>query len=302
MQLVSTMTETPASPTGAIPKTGDTDYETIRRALAAISADWQEQPSVADIADAVGTSTVQLTRTFKRWAGLTPKQFLQAVTLDHTRSMLRDSDNILDVAFAAGLSGPSRLHDLFVTHEAMPPGAYRNRGEGLAIVWGEAPSPFGTAVLMTTEYGLAGIAFADPGEEVAAREDMMRRWPNARYRRDDAAVAPSARRVFDAARWSREEPLRIVLIGSDFEIEVWETLLRIPAGRAATYSAVAGHIGRPKAARAVGAAVGRNPISFVVPCHRVLGKNGTLCGYHWGLTRKRAILGWEAGLVGEGIS
>jgi AraC family transcriptional regulator of adaptative response/methylated-DNA-[protein]-cysteine methyltransferase len=271
------------------------DYAVIRAALETISADWREQPSVGEIARAVGVSPVQLTRVFQRWAGLTPKQFLQAVTLDNTRAMLKGGSSLLDVAFEAGLSGPSRLHDLYVTHEAMPPGAYRNRGEGLQVDWGEAPSPFGTAILMATGYGLAGLAFADHGEEAAARDDLMRRWPNAAYRRDDAAVAPYAQRIFEPRAWQPERPLRIVMIGTDFEIKVWQTLLSIPVGAASTYSAVAERIGRPKAARAVGAAVGKNPISFVVPCHRVVGRNGTLRGYHWGLTRKRAILGWEAG-------
>lgn len=271
------------------------DYDIVRRALAIISEDWREQPGVAEIAHAVGVSPVQLTRVVRRWAGLTPKQFLQAVTLDHTRAMLRASASVLDVAFEAGMSGPARLHDLYVTYEGMPPGAYKSGGAGLDIAWGVQPSPFGAALVMVTPYGLCGLAFADPGEEEAAREDLMRRWPNARYRRDDAAVAPHAARIFERERWRADEPLRIVMIGSDFELEVWRTLLRLPAGGATTYASIAERIGRPKAARAVGTAVGRNPISFVVPCHRVLGKGGTLCGYHWGLIRKRAILGWEAG-------
>jgi AraC family transcriptional regulator of adaptative response/methylated-DNA-[protein]-cysteine methyltransferase len=197
-----------------------------------------------------------------------------------------------------GLSSTSRLHDLFVTHEAMPPGAYRAKGEGLEMVWGIAPSPFGTAVLVVTEYGLAGIGFADSGLSVdAAFEDLRRRWPNARYRCDDAKVAPIAMRVFDPQRWDADRPVRVVLIGTDFEVQVWQTLLRIPVGKATTYQSVAEAIGRPSAARAVGAAVGKNPISFVVPCHRVVGSSGALTGYHWGVPRKRAILGWEAGVA-----
>jgi AraC family transcriptional regulator of adaptative response/methylated-DNA-[protein]-cysteine methyltransferase len=195
-----------------------------------------------------------------------------------------------------GLSGPSRLHDLFVTHEGMTPGSYKAQGLGLTIFYGFHPSPFGIALVMVAEQGLAGLAFADEGEEKTTLADMMSRWPNARYREDSARTAPFATRVFNPDAWNSNQPLRVVMIGTDFEIRVWETLLRIPLGKAATYSDIAAHLGKPKAARAVGAAVGKNPVSFVVPCHRVLGKSGSLCGYHWGLTRKRAILGWEAGL------
>ncbi|MDQ0316792.1 bifunctional helix-turn-helix domain-containing protein/methylated-DNA--[protein]-cysteine S-methyltransferase [Amorphus orientalis] len=274
------------------------DYEIVRAALAHITERFQDQPSVPEIASAVGVTPVQLTRVFDRWAGLTPKQFLQAVTLDHTQKLLRERASVLDATYDAGLSGPARLHDLFVTHVAMPPGAYRDRGAGIEIRWGWHACPFGRALVMVTDYGLAGLAFADPGEEEAVFADMAGRWPNADYREDPDATAPHARRIFDPSAWSKEQPVRVVLIGTDFEVKVWETLLNIRPGQASTYSDVASHIGKPKAARAVGAAVGRNPISFVVPCHRVLGRSGGLCGYHWGLTRKRAILGWEAGQFG----
>jgi AraC family transcriptional regulator of adaptative response/methylated-DNA-[protein]-cysteine methyltransferase len=240
----------------------------------------------------------RLQKLFTRWAGISPKAFLQAITLDHARALLEQSATVLDTTYEVGLSGPGRLHDLFVTHEAVTPGIYRARGEGLVIRYGFHPSPFGKALVMTTERGLAGLAFAEDGEEMSALADLMRRWPKARYVEDAGATAPIARRVFDPRQWRPETPLRVVLIGSDFEIRVWETLLKVPLGAATSYSAVARHLERPSAARAVGAAVGKNPISFVVPCHRVLGKSGSLTGYHWGLTRKRAILGWEAGMTG----
>lgn len=274
---------------------GCRDYEVVRRAIAEISEDWRAQPSVDEIARRVGLDADRLTRLFQRWAGLTPKAFLQAVTLDHARRLLDDAPSLLDASFELGLSGPARLHDLFVTHEAMTPGAYKAKGEGLVMRTGFHPSPFGIAVVVATERGLAGLAFADPGGEQAALDDLTRRWPRARFIADPAATAPVAARVFSAERWSREEPLNVILIGTDFEVRVWRTLLTIPFGRARTYSDIADEIGNPKASRAVGAAVGRNPISFVVPCHRVLGRSGALTGYHWGLTRKRAILGWEAG-------
>lgn len=274
------------------------DYAIVRSAIAFVTESWREQPSVADVADAAGVSPVKLERTFRRWAGLSPKQFLQALTLDHARRLLKADASVLDATYEVGLSGPARLHDLFVTHEAMTPGAFRSGGEGLVIAFGWHASPFGRALVMATDRGLAGIAFADGGDERTVLADMMSRWPRAGYVADEAATAPYAARVFDPARWRPDMPLRVVLIGSDFEIRVWETLLSIPFAGATTYSTVADRIGKPKAARAVGAAIGRNPLSFVVPCHRVVGKTGALTGYHWGLTRKRAILGWEAGIAG----
>jgi AraC family transcriptional regulator of adaptative response/methylated-DNA-[protein]-cysteine methyltransferase len=185
------------------------------------------------------------------------------------------------------------MHDLFITHEAMSPGVYKAKGEGLTISYGYHPSPFGIALLMVTEHGLCGLSFNDEGGERAAFEDMAGRWPRARFVEDSARTAPFAARVFGDLKDG--QPLRVTMIGSDFEISVWETLLKIPMGRAVTYGSIAQQLGKPKAARAVGAAVGKNPISFVVPCHRVLGAGGALTGYHWGLTRKKAILGWEAG-------
>lgn len=273
------------------------DYILVRDTIQYISERWREQPELETIASAVGTDAHHLHRLFTRWAGLTPKAFVQALTLEEARRMLSDSQSILDTAYEVGLSGPGRLHDLFVTHEAMSPGAYKARGEGVTIAYGFHASPFGTALLMATDRGLAGLAFADPGEEAKALADMRARWPAAAYVEDPAVTRSFAQEVFDPARWSADRPMRLVFIGSDFEVRVWETLLRIPLGKATTYTDIARHIGNPKAARAVGAAVGRNPISFVVPCHRVLGRQGDLCGYHWGLTRKKAILGWETGLA-----
>ncbi len=274
------------------------DYDYVRQALSHITDNWRDQPSLEDISSAVGLSPGHLQRVFTRWAGISPKAFLQAITLDNARALLRESASILDASYEVGLSGPGRLHDLFVTHEGMTPGTYKAKGEGLKIRYGFHNCPFGLALVMTTEQGLVGLAFADPGEEQDAFEDMSSRWPKASYSRDEAATKATARRIFDPAEWNPERPLRIVFIGTDFQIRVWETLLRIPLGKLSTYSDIAAHLGQPTASRAVGTAVGRNPLSFVVPCHRAMGKSGGLCGYHWGLTRKRAILGWEAGLAG----
>lgn len=277
---------------------GGTDYETVCNVVELITEEYREQPSLEAIAANLGQSPTQLQKTFTRWAGLSPKAFLQAVTLDHAKRLLgKENMPLLETSLELGLSGPGRLHDLFVTHEAMSPGEWKLRGEGLTIRYGFHPSPFGIALVMVTERGLAGLAFNDAGGEKAAFEDMSSRWPNAIYIEDSAATAPYASRIFDPSRWRADQPLRVVLIGSDFQVRVWETLLKIPMGCAVTYSDIASNIGQPTASRAVGAAVGRNPVSFVVPCHRALGKSGALTGYHWGLTRKRAMLGWEAGKV-----
>lgn len=271
------------------------DYEVVRRCIERISLDYRDQPSLETLAEAVGDTPTGLQKLFTRWAGLSPKGFLQAVTLDHARRLLDDGAPLLDVAYEVGMSGPGRLHDLFVTHEAMSPGHYKTRGAGLAIRYGYHISPFGVALIMVTDRGLAGLAFSDPGREREAFADMSARWPNAAYIDDMSATAPYAGRIFDPAKWRSDQPLRVVMIGTDFQLRVWEALLKIPMGRAVSYSAIASGIGAPAASRAVGAAVGANPMSFVVPCHRAVGKSGALTGYHWGLTRKRAILGWEAG-------
>lgn len=299
-----------ARATQAVPAAADfpsvapgSDYDTVRRILAYITENWRAQPTIEAIAEAAGATPTDVHHLFRRWCGLTPKAFLQAITLDHAKGLLGASASVLDTALEVGLSGPGRLHDLFVTHEAMSPGEWKTGGEGLALSYGFHASPFGEALIVTTERGLAGLGWVsdglDGGKVVGGRAealaDMMRRWPHADYAFDPQATAPYAARIFEPKAWAAETPLRVVLIGTDFEVRVWETLLRIPVGRATTYGDVASHIGKPTASRAVGMAVGKNPISFVVPCHRVIGKSGALTGYHWGLTRKRAILGWEAG-------
>ena len=271
------------------------DYDSVRRAIGFISEQWRTQPTIEAMADAAHLTPDELHHLFRRWAGLTPKDFMQALTLDHAKRLLRDSASVLDAAYDSGLSGPGRLHDLFVTHEAMSPGEWKTGGAGMTLRYGFHPSPFGMAIVIASERGLAGLAFADEGEEMPALADMQRRWPLATYIESFAETAPFAKRIFDSSQWREDQPLRVVLIGTDFEVRVWETLLKIPMGRATTYSDVACKISSPKASRAVGAAVGRNPISFVVPCHRVIGKSGALTGYHWGITRKRAMLGWESG-------
>jgi AraC family transcriptional regulator of adaptative response/methylated-DNA-[protein]-cysteine methyltransferase len=291
---ISTDTATPLGPDRS------RDYDLIRRAIAFLSESWTEQPSLDRLAAHLGLSPAHCQKLFKRWCGLSPKEFVQAITVDHARSLLGGSASVFDAALEVGLSGAGRLHDLFVSHEAMTPGDYKRRGEGLDMAYGFHPSPFGEALMIATERGVAGLAFVDEDKgqtRAEALADMTQRWPKARFVEAAGKTAGLARQVFDPTAWSKDRPVRLVMIGTDFEVRVWETLLKIPMGRAVSYTDIARHLGQPTASRAVGSAVGRNPISFVVPCHRVLRGDGSLGGYHWGLTRKRALIGWETGRV-----
>ena len=294
----------PDSPLSAVRKNAAVtrDYDHVREAIAFLTRHWIEQPSLEQLAEHLGLSPAHCQRLFKRWCGLSPKEFVQAITVDHARALLNGSASVLEAAYEVGLSGAGRLHDLFVSHEAMTPGEFKVRGEGLQISYGFHDSPFGDALVMATERGVAGLAFVDEekGQTRAdALADMTRRWPRAAYVEAPWKTATHARQIFEPQAWKREQPVRLVLIGSDFDVRVWETLLKIPMGRAVSYADIARHLGQPNASRAVGSAVGRNPISFVVPCHRVLRGDGNLGGYHWGLTRKRALIGWESGRVAQ---
>jgi AraC family transcriptional regulator of adaptative response/methylated-DNA-[protein]-cysteine methyltransferase len=298
------MLHTPTTSDTAAPLGSDRsrDYDLIRQAIAFLSATWTEQPSLERLAQHLQLSPAHCQKLFKRWCGLSPKEFVQAITVDHARSLLSGSASVFDAAIEVGLSGGSRLHDLFVSHEAMTPGDYKRRGEGLEMAYGFHASPFGEALLIATDRGLAGLAFVDEDKGQTRQDalaDMMQRWPKARYVEAPQKTAPHARQIF-ASEFNRARPVRLVMIGTDFDVRVWETLLKIPMGRAVSYTDIARHIGAPSASRAVGSAVGRNPISFVVPCHRVLRGDGNLGGYHWGLTRKRALIGWETGRVAGG--
>jgi AraC family transcriptional regulator of adaptative response/methylated-DNA-[protein]-cysteine methyltransferase len=287
-------------PTGPRREERARDYDLVRRAIVFLSQTWDQQPDLDRLARHLGLGPVHCQKLFKRWCGLSPKEFVQALTVDHARMLLADAASVLECAHEIGLSGGSRLHDLFVDHEAMTPGDYKRCGETLQIAYGFHLSPFGDALLMVTDRGLAGLAFVNEDEGQTRQDlldEMKRRWPLAQYLDAPQATAPHFHRIFDPAEWRPDRPVRLVLIGTDFEIRVWETLLRIPMGRAVSYADIARYLGRPTASRAVGAAVGRNPISFVVPCHRVLRSDGSLGGYHWGVTRKKALIGWEAGQV-----
>jgi len=277
-----------------IPASSAKDYEIVRRIISFLSEHWTEQPDLELLSAQVGLSPAHCQKLFKRWCGLSPKEFLQSITIDNARTLLDGSASLLECAHEVGMSGAGRLHDLFVDHIAMTPGDYKRRGEGLAMSYGFHGSPFGEALVIATDRGIAGMAFVneDIGQtRTEALADMQRRWPNALYTEQPAVTAPLAAHCFESSKWSPDQPVRLVMIGTDFEVRVWETLLKIPMGRAVSYTDIARHIGKPSASRAVGSAVGRNPISFVVPCHRVLRADGSLGGYHWGLTRKRALIG-----------
>lgn len=282
-----------------------TDYAVVGRAIAFVSSRRGAQPSIDAVAENTGLTPMRLAQVLERWAGLTTTTFLQAISVQHVRELLRRSAAALDDSHPVGLSGSAPPLDVFAIHEALAPGD--RRGDGLVLRYGFHSSPFGEAVVVMGPHGLAGLGFVDDDRE-AALGDMRRRWPSARLLADADATGAAARRAFDRNLWRPDAPLRLTLIGTDFDVLVWKTLLRAPVGSATTYSDIARKIGKPTAARAVGAAVGRNPISFVVPCHRALGRSGALTGYYWGIARKQAMIAWEAGLVapsprsGEGVA
>ena len=278
------------------------DYEMVRKAVQFLSEQALAQPSLAHLAHHLGMDQTACHKLFRRWCGLTPKDFLQAITLHHAQQLLNGSMSVMDTAHAIGLSGASRLHDLCVSHEALTPGAMKQRGQGTAFSYGFHATPFGRAVVLVSDRGLAGLSFEneDSGESAEdALQQYRLRWPAATFIANSAATEPVANTVFAPMMRSgtAQQPIRIVLIGTDFEIRVWQALLEVPLAGAVSYQTVARQIGRPRATRAVGTAVGHNPISFVVPCHRVLRQDGGLGGYRWGVTRKRAMIGWEMGQI-----
>ena len=267
-------------------------YALIARALRVLEA---EGPALTleALAARMGVSAAHFQRVFSAWVGVSPKRYQQYLLLNHARDLLARKFTLLDTALETGLSGPSRLHDLFMTWEAMTPGDVARGGAGLAIDWGWFDSPFGAAIVMGTEKGICGLGFAAEMGEAAAFADLQNRWPLAQFRENPAQLAPWVQTAFGLHRGANA-PAPLLLIGAPFQIKVWQALLAIPSGHVTTYSEIARHIGHPKAVRAVGTAVGRNPISLLIPCHRALRKSGALGGYHWGLPVKRAMLAYEA--------
>ena len=270
-------------------------YDRIEQAIRYIEEHRLDQPGLDEVAAGVGLSPNHLQRLFTAWAGVSPKQFLRYLTLDRAREALRGDRSVLDAAYDAGLSGPGRLHDLLVRFDALTPGEARARGRGLAIRYGLHDGVFGRALVGLTDRGICWISFHGPGEERAALAELRAEWPEAALVADEAATWAAAGRPLASGAVARGQPLRLWARGTNFQIKVWEALLRIPSGRLATYGDVARAIGRPGAGRAVGGAVASNPISLLIPCHRVIRASGRFeTGYRWGTARKRALIAWEA--------
>jgi AraC family transcriptional regulator of adaptative response/methylated-DNA-[protein]-cysteine methyltransferase len=274
------------------------DYERIEAAIRFLDAHAQDQPDLGALARAAGLSEFHFQQLFSRYVGISPKRYFQYLTLEHAKALLGCSRPVLDTGFESGLSGPGRLHDLFVTYEAMTPGAYRRRGADLTLAYGIHPSPFGDCLLLLTERGLCGLGFAASDGHREALDEFRRRWPAARYLEAPERTAPVMEKIF--ARVPGADPLRLLVRGTAFQLKVWEALLRIPPGVVTSYTDLASAVGHTGSARVVGGAVGANPVSFLIPCHRVIRDNGTIHGYEWGVARKRAILAWEAARFGPG--
>jgi AraC family transcriptional regulator of adaptative response/methylated-DNA-[protein]-cysteine methyltransferase len=268
------------------------DYERIGRAIAYLRRHADAQPDLAAAARHVNLSEHHFQRLFTRWAGVSPKRFVQYLTVEHAKSRLAGSRSVLDLAGAVGLSGPGRLHDLFVTLEAMSPGEYRAGGAGLAIRYGVHESPFGPALLALTARGVCGLRFVEGARDGATW--LRREWPGADLRHDEAGTAPVVGQIFQPLAAGTGRPLALVVKGSNFQIKVWRALLELPLGSLTSYGQIAARIGAPGSARAVGGAVGANPIAWLIPCHRVIRETGLIGGYRWGPDRKAAMLGWEA--------
>ncbi|MCC5955287.1 MAG: bifunctional helix-turn-helix domain-containing protein/methylated-DNA--[protein]-cysteine S-methyltransferase [Natronohydrobacter sp.] len=264
-------------------------YRVMERAIALIDAPGGAQRTLAELSGEMGMSAAHFQRLFSQWVGVSPKRYQQYLTLGHARKLLEARFSTLETAHAMGLSGQARLHDLFLRWEAMTPGEYARRGEGLELRYGWFATPFGMALGIASERGLCGLAFADDDAREQVFADMTQRWPKAQLIEDSTVAAPHV----DAA-FAQSGKVALHLIGTPFQIKVWEALLHIPSGHVTSYGALGARVCTPKAARAVGTAVGRNPVSFLIPCHRCLRGAGGLGGYHWGLERKRAMLAWES--------
>jgi AraC family transcriptional regulator of adaptative response/methylated-DNA-[protein]-cysteine methyltransferase len=284
-----------SAPTDLVPQSaraadGSRDYLRIAKAIDFIVAQRPRHPALDELAAHVGLSPFHLQRLFKRWAGVSPKQFMGYLTLDHAKTVMRASASVLDATYEVGLSGPSRLHDLFVTYQAMTPGEYRAEGRALEIRYGVHDTPFGRALILTTARGVCGLDFID-GTEAAALAAARAEWPLSRLVADQDGTAAVIARVFGAAN---RKPLQLLLKGTNFQVQVWAALMRVPPGAIVSYGDVAAAIGQPGAARAVGEALAHNPVAYVVPCHRVLRATGLFKAYKWTPTRRHALLGWEA--------
>ncbi len=280
-----------STPTLPAYRQAEADYRTVEQAIAFLAANARRQPDLQEVAAAVGLSEYHFQRLFTRWAGISPKRFLQFLTKEHAKALLDRSTNLLDTTMQVGLSSLGRLHDLFITTEAVTPGEYRNRGSGLAIRYGLHATPFGTCLIGITDRGICHLGFVRRSEG-AAVDELVSRWQQAEMIEDVSATAPLVEPIFEASLRARE-PLHLHLRGTNFQLKVWEALLQVEPGGLTTYSQLAKRIGDPHAARAVGGAVGANPLPVLIPCHRVIRAMGEFGDYHYGAARKLALLGWE---------
>jgi AraC family transcriptional regulator of adaptative response/methylated-DNA-[protein]-cysteine methyltransferase len=270
------------------------DYDRIEKAIKFIEKNFSFQPDLKEISNHIGLSEYHFQRLFSRWVGISPKRFLQFLTKEYAKQLLENSVNLLDVTYEAGLSSPGRLHDLFVTCEAVTPGEYKTKGEGITIKYGIHPSPFGDCLLATTERGICGFFFVKYRQRKDPLTELRYFWKNADILEDPRASQELADRIFNPSFADTSAPLHLILNGTNFQIKVWEALIKIPFGAVVSYEDVAIQVGIPGATRAVGSAVGKNPVSFIIPCHRVIRKTADFGNYGGGTARKKAILGWEA--------
>ncbi len=266
------------------------DYQRIEQAILYLEMHAAEQPSLNNLADHIGLSPYHFQRLFQRWAGVSPKRFLQYLTVEHAKKLLRESASVLDATFEVGLSSPGRLHDLFVSVEAVTPGEFKAFGKGLEFHYGFHPTPFGECLLVLSERGICSLGFTEEKSREQVLDELDHRWKAADMTEDVTATGAVVERIFAPTGPGAERPLKLLLRGTNLQLKVWEALLRIPEGMTVSYSRLAESIGRPKATRAVASAVGRNPIAYLIPCHRVLRTTGEIGGYRWGTARKRAIL------------
>ncbi|MEK6236800.1 MAG: methylated-DNA--[protein]-cysteine S-methyltransferase [Planctomycetales bacterium] len=270
------------------------DYQRVEQAIRFVDARREDQPTLAEIAAHVGLSAPYLQRVFKRWAGVSPKRFWQFLTVEHARRLLRNSSTVLDAANVSGLSSQGRLHDLFVSVEAVTPGECKRLGDELIIRYGFHSTPFGESLLACTDRGVCWLSFLVGQGRAAALRELVEEWPLAVIREDETQTGEISRRIFEPLGGGEQFPLKLLLKGTNFQVQVWRALLKIPEGSTASYQGLAKSLDRPRASRAVGSAVGRNPIAYLIPCHRVLRQVGELSGYRWGVARKQAMLGWES--------
>jgi AraC family transcriptional regulator of adaptative response/methylated-DNA-[protein]-cysteine methyltransferase len=272
------------------------DYARIERAILFLEQNFRDQPSLDEVARSVHLSKYHFQRLFKRWAGISPKQFLQFLTIDYAKKMLAESSTILDTSLETGLSSPSRLHDLFVTFEAITPGEFKDKGAGLTITYGFHDTPFGQCLLAATPRGICCLVFVEKGQEEQALAELKQDWPNSEFAAVPDQTQAMVHQIFTPTVSPGRAPVNLVLKGTNFQVKVWEALLRVPQGAMVSYHDIAAFIGQPSASRAVAQAIGQNPIAYIIPCHRVIRKMGIINDYRWGASRKKAILGWEASL------